>query len=571
MPAETYVPPGWVLTGADSVRNRLSRCDCEDCTSAYSAEEIAWYRVRRGVGADGQVPVTLSDMNASWGMAYTSALYTETERRNQIDARRREGEVRREAERLQREEDRQRLEEERRAAQDQREREWVERQRHSCGICGAFREGQRITARGPYRACDNCLPQLVACAGCNMPILTHDMIELPRYGYRRCRGCINIDFNRCTGCSAYFDYAVDTQCCPVVITDFDDDDDDSPRCSDNDYCDGQHYEDEDHNDYRAERRQRDSDSNLIHSYSYTPRPLTFHGTDPNRVFLGVELELAMKRDRYDMARDAYNEFGESRIYVKEDSSISYGWELVTYPMSFDYHMHEMPWHDALTRLAEIGIAGDESTGMHVHVSKRGFSGPDHDHRWLMFWHRNAVPLTVMARRNPQQWGSFDDYTRKNAVRIAKKQLTNNMRYAAVNSVPPRTYEIRVFAASVNPAEVMGSIALVAATVEYTRSLRASDILRRKGWEWDTFIAWLALPANERFAPALSEWERLRPVPVAPKPRRRRTATVTEDAPTLRYIEYDDTAEVMHILTGDGTAIDDFDFGNDSSFTHPDVF
>jgi hypothetical protein len=63
------------------------------------------------------------------------------------------------------------------------------------------------------------------------------------------------------------------------------------------------------------------------------------------------------------------------------------------------------------------------------------------------------------------------------------------RYAAINVTNYATFEVRVFASTLNRTELMAALDLVAASVEYTRSLSVSAIARRDGWSWSAFTAW----------------------------------------------------------------------------------
>lgn len=77
-------------------------------------------------------------------------------------------------------------------------------------------------------------------------------------------------------------------------------------------------------------------SQYIHEYGYKPEPV-FYG-DSNRYF-GVELEIdgAGKDDDYaEELLNIGNESGE-HIYIKSDGSLNDGMEIVSHPMTLDYH------------------------------------------------------------------------------------------------------------------------------------------------------------------------------------------------------------------------------------------
>ena len=81
---------------------------------------------------------------------------------------------------------------------------------------------------------------------------------------------------------------------------------------------------------------------IIHDYNYKPEPI-FYGKD--NMYLGVELEIERGGESSDNAQrilDVANSQAE-HMYIKHDGSIEDGFEMVTHPMSLDYHKSEMPW------------------------------------------------------------------------------------------------------------------------------------------------------------------------------------------------------------------------------------
>ncbi|MFC8532062.1 hypothetical protein [Nocardia sp. NPDC057227] len=229
----------------------------------------------------------------------------------------------------------------------------------------------------------------------------------------------------------------------------------------------------------------------IHTWDYKPTPV-FHGRGP--LFLGLELELKLPRGVLSEAADTAIKHLGGLGYLKEDGSISpWGFELVTHPMSPEFAREEFPW-GLLTRLRLLGAYTDDTVGIHVHLSRAGFSSPAHAYRWLKFVYRNEAPVTTLARRRHSQWAEFTPAARARAVTDAKGLRDPDHyipRYQAVNVQPAETFELRIFASSVKPQQVKAALGFAAASVEYTRELSAAQIARRRGWEWAAFTAWVA--------------------------------------------------------------------------------
>jgi len=246
----------------------------------------------------------------------------------------------------------------------------------------------------------------------------------------------------------------------------------------------------------------------IHDYSYKPDPV-FHGDGP--LFLGLELELKTPRHALDDAADTAVDHLAGLGYLKEDGSIRpHGFELVTHPMSYAYAREHFPW-SLLTRLRLLGAYTDDTVGIHVHISRTGFTNRAHIYRWLKFVYRNEHPVTTLARRRSTEWAEFSPDARARAAADARGVYDCDVylpRYQAVNVRPADTFELRMFASSLRPQQVKAALAFATASVEYTRHLNTGQIARRHGWQWPAFAAW---GANRRpaYAPLLAEMEALR--------------------------------------------------------------
>lgn len=252
---------------------------------------------------------------------------------------------------------------------------------------------------------------------------------------------------------------------------------------------------------------------IIRDYGYKPHP-AFHGDGP--VYFGMEIELESSRSRSldEAASLAQHRMG-SVAYLKEDGSLSNGFEVVTHPMSYDYALNKFPW-DTFRELRQVGMSGDEQAGVHIHINRSAFIDACHVYRWLKLIHRNRNSVVRLAGRR-STWARFERSDREWAIDYAKrgrnalhsspgpvwysyprrKRTTppayDTSRYRAVNMNNSETVEVRIFRGSANENILRGYLAFVAASVEYSRSLSAHDILTKNAWQWDVFLAW----ASER--------------------------------------------------------------------------
>jgi len=251
----------------------------------------------------------------------------------------------------------------------------------------------------------------------------------------------------------------------------------------------------------------DSDGNgnrIIHDYSYRPDPI-FHSTDKDeRLFFGIEIEVEASDSKSDSAMHAYQLEGADLAYLKNDGSLDHGFEIVTHPMSHDFYKNEASqlWEVLEDLRSKSGLrvkSWDTRTcGLHIHISRTGFTGGAHMHRFLNLVYSNADMYSTLAGRSSDQWAKFTDiFTREyerdsNGDRVPddisgykivskrtfKHKLDNNRssdRYSAVNTQNPHTLEMRIFRGTVNGDTIKAQLDLAHASVEYTRTLSVHDI------------------------------------------------------------------------------------------------
>ena len=225
------------------------------------------------------------------------------------------------------------------------------------------------------------------------------------------------------------------------------------------------------------------ESDYVHSYGYAPSP-DFHGAGPT--YLGVELEINTPRyDLDEIARDVVNALG-SLGYLKEDSSIPCGFEIVTHPMSHAWASEHFPWEllDELKRRQCDTDTDDNGLGLHVHVSRDGFDDAEHAERWLTLIYDNSDKVDIVARRRSGEWAAWDVTEKKSRIKEYAKGEAQGRRYSAVNCQNDHTFEVRVFASTLDKTELRAALDLVAASVEYTRTAAAPT--------WDEFTAYIAV-------------------------------------------------------------------------------
>lgn len=230
------------------------------------------------------------------------------------------------------------------------------------------------------------------------------------------------------------------------------------------------------------------DATFIHDWSYKPDPI-FHSVDSKeRLFFGVELEMEARSgsDLTQASQYAYRLEEKDLAYLKHDGSLSQGMELVTHPMAYDFYKDyaEDLWDTVEQLRTSYGMrSGDTSTcGIHIHISRTGFSGGAHMHRFLNLVYSNERLFSKLAGRHSDRWAKFNDVTRWDDNGIGYKSFKRKLedgrssdRYSAVNTQNQHTLEMRIFKGSMLKDTLMAHLGLAHASVEYTRGLSVRDI------------------------------------------------------------------------------------------------
>ena len=203
-----------------------------------------------------------------------------------------------------------------------------------CSCCGAvLNEDTTKYFDGQY-LCEDCFDnETVLCDNCGERIWRDDVEG--DSNLTLCSHCYEYNYTTCEDCG---------------------------RLIHNEYA---YYEDGEDYPYCRECFEKLND-NAIKNYSYKPEPI-FYGS--GNLFYGVELEIDKGGD------DSYNaqklldiaNIQDERIYCKHDGSISDGFEIVSHPMSLDYHINSMNWLDVFEKAVELNSKHPASIDLDARV------------------------------------------------------------------------------------------------------------------------------------------------------------------------------------------------------------
>ena len=153
--------------------------------------------------------------------------------------------------------------------------------------------------------------------------------------------------------------------------------------------------------------------------------------------------------------DIANGSGREHLYCKHDGSLEDGFELVTHPMTLDYHQKDMPWAAVLSAAVEMGYLSHRigTCGLHIYVNRSAFGEAEETQdiaiaRVLYFFEKHWEELLKFSRRTQrqlEQWADRYGYRDqpKDILDHAKKGRHAG-RYTCVNLTNRNTVEFRIF-------------------------------------------------------------------------------------------------------------------------------
>lgn len=244
----------------------------------------------------------------------------------------------------------------------------------------------------------------------------------------------------------------------------------------------------------------------IHDYGYKPKPIFYGSGD---LFFGVELEIDKGGEDSENARrllDVGNCYGE-HIYCKHDGSIDNGFEIVSHPMTPDYHTAQMPWAAVFHEAVEMGYRSHSTNtcGLHIHVSRTAFGKTREEQeaviaRIVHFVEKNWLELVRFSRRteaNLNRWAARYATVSAEAKDTYQKAKDKHMgRYVAVNLENSSTIEFRLFRGTLRYRTFIAALQMVDEVCR--RAIRLSD-KQFESMSWSDFVSGIDSAKTELIA------------------------------------------------------------------------
>ena len=331
-----------------------------------------------------------------------------------------------------------------------------------CGHCGrSLSEEEAVSFDGIILCMDCYSTNTTLCDCCGDRIWSNDARE--DTGITLCLHCYDYNYSSCSECGA-------------LISNEDavyEEDSDEPYCE---AC--------------YEKRK----NNPIKSYNYKPEPI-FYGS--GNLFMGVELE-SDKGGEYDKHAKSILEVANrmnEHIYCKHDGSIEEGFEMVSHPMTYEYHLNSMNWKEIFDSAVEMGYRSHQTDtcGLHIHVNRSAF-GKDYEAqeevicRIVYFVENHWNELLKFSRRtveNINRWASRYGIstTAKDTYKNAKDRHCG--RYVAVNLENYSTIEFRIFRGTLNYKTFIATLQLIDEICYHAINLTDGEM---EGMSWSDFVS-----------------------------------------------------------------------------------
>ena len=224
-------------------------------------------------------------------------------------------------------------------------------------------------------------------------------------------------------------------------------------------------------------------------HNYTHRVEETLGFDRQKLksepYLGIEMEFQVDKRKAGRLYVGNTMFGHA--LMKDDGSITNGFELVSRPAGYTTHLAR--YDSFLTDLPEY-IHPHKSCGMHVHISRRAFTYLGAG-KLVEFMNRedNKDFVKLIAGRGTTNYQNREDgYDKYTPYRQAVKDRYVG-RYNFVNLNNKKTIELRIFATPANKLEFNIRMQFVKAMIEYCKPAIHSVSLEQQTY-FKSFVTWL---------------------------------------------------------------------------------
>jgi len=220
---------------------------------------------------------------------------------------------------------------------------------------------------------------------------------------------------------------------------------------------------------------------------------------------GVELEVMARNSMPSDYPDTLHDYNGDWFKCKKDGSLDEGnggFEICTAPSTFKF------LKDRFTQMFNSDYWTDENgstyvkgwntncAGLHIHINKKALS-PLEVGKLLVFVNdkKNARFIEDIAGRNMNRW------CKSETKKISDGQYRSDDRYEAVNTVPSKTVELRIFKSNVSEHGFMRALEFTDGMIRYLKQ----SSMREQSLSYKSFISFIKKPENRSEYPNFWSW------------------------------------------------------------------
>lgn len=206
-----------------------------------------------------------------------------------------------------------------------------------------------------------------------------------------------------------------------------------------------------------------------------------------KCFFGTEVEIEVDKDEsVDECAKKLNRELNQMVFLKSDSSIHNGFEIVSFAMTYKR------WYGALCKFKKIyqdvinlgGYSEQASTtGLHIHISREGFKDKNHLARFARCFYLDKDMTEYFACRpfnHYAMWGADGETDRLEEPDYFENRLRYDdifdSKYHIVNFRHQKTVEIRMFNGTLRIDVIFAHIQFCKLLMDYTRDKNSSNDL-----------------------------------------------------------------------------------------------
>jgi hypothetical protein len=237
----------------------------------------------------------------------------------------------------------------------------------------------------------------------------------------------------------------------------------------------------------------------IEQYSYKPNPEFF---GDGKLFMGVELEVDEGGKDDDNAGTLKNiaNSSDEHIYIKADGSLEDGFEIVSHPMTLQYHLEKMDWESVLKEAVDMGYRSHQTStcGLHVHVNRDAFGSNQAEQeeviaKILFFIEKHWAEMFKFSRRsqyNIDRWAARYGYEKTGKEILEKAKGSYTSRYVAVNLKNYYTIEFRLFRGTLKYNTFIATLQMVQKICDVALSMSQEEL---ENLSWSEFVSNITEP------------------------------------------------------------------------------